>query len=259
MPFLAVSQLKTDETVTDDSAALAAALASPPSVSAGPSLPWMTQPRKEERQWFTKLSDDTKTGTETLPFDCSGCGKCCKTRGEVYLSPNEATKASTLLGLSINEFKAKYVLKEEVTVAMSLDSDNILPGESGWVLLQNKEEDGSCIFLGEDNLCSIYEARPLQCSTYPFWPRIMANKESWNEEVRMADGEEGAGDDTSSERYWSVEEGGCEGMGRIGENGSARAENGIKGVSVWDAKDRLETFERYKRRFPQGEFAPIKI
>ena len=27
-----------------------------------------------------------------------------------------------------------------------------------------------CVFLGEDNLCTVHTVRPLQCATYPFWP-----------------------------------------------------------------------------------------
>ncbi len=38
-----------------------------------------------------------------------------------------------------------------------------------------------CIFL-EDKLCSIYQVRPTQCATYPWWPDLM-NPVSWQVEA----------------------------------------------------------------------------
>lgn len=34
-----------------------------------------------------------------------------------------------------------------------------------------------CIFLQSDNTCSIHQVRPLQCSTYPWWPDLMIQEE----------------------------------------------------------------------------------
>ena len=51
-----------------------------------------------------------------------------------------------------------------------------------------KEKDNyDCIFLGE-NGCSIYEGRPLQCRTYPFWPSIVESRENWESEKRSCPG-----------------------------------------------------------------------
>jgi Fe-S-cluster containining protein len=40
-----------------------------------------------------------------------------------------------------------------------------------------KSED--CIFWREG--CAVYEARPLQCRTYPFWSELLASAEIWRE------------------------------------------------------------------------------
>lgn len=37
-----------------------------------------------------------------------------------------------------------------------------------------------CIFL-KDGLCSVHDAKPLQCVTYPWWPDLMAQSE-WDAE-----------------------------------------------------------------------------
>ena len=34
-----------------------------------------------------------------------------------------------------------------------------------------------CIFW--DNHCTVYHARPLQCSTFPFWDSVICSKEAW--------------------------------------------------------------------------------
>ncbi|MFZ4403918.1 MAG: YkgJ family cysteine cluster protein, partial [Pseudobdellovibrionaceae bacterium] len=38
-----------------------------------------------------------------------------------------------------------------------------------------------CLFL-KDKKCSIYEARPTQCRTWPFWPEVMPAK-AWKKDV----------------------------------------------------------------------------
>ena len=46
------------------------------------------------------------------------------------------------------------------------------------------KEDGvnpDCLFL-ENKRCGVYEARPIQCRTWPFWPEVM-NAKTWKKEV----------------------------------------------------------------------------
>ena len=46
------------------------------------------------------------------------------------------------------------------------------------------KEDGinlDCLFL-EGKRCGVYEARPVQCRTWPFWPEVM-NAKTWKKEV----------------------------------------------------------------------------
>ena len=80
---------------------------------------------------------------------------------------------------------------------------------SGWVKIKNKivkDNYGSadrCIFLDDDGKkCTIYEARPTQCRTYPYWPRLMNNETAWIDE--SVDIEKG--------KLWTPENGGCEGI-----------------------------------------------
>lgn len=46
------------------------------------------------------------------------------------------------------------------------------------------KEDGKnldCLFLKKKR-CTIYEARPTQCRTWPFWPEVL-NAKTWSQEV----------------------------------------------------------------------------
>jgi len=46
---------------------------------------------------------------------------------------------------------------------------------------------GACIFL-KNGRCSVYDARPTQCRTYPFWPGIVARQDDYWREARHCEG-----------------------------------------------------------------------
>jgi len=88
-----------------------------------------------------------------------------------------------------------------------------------WIRLKSRtfppEKGGGegCVFLDDESKCSIYEARPLQCRTYPYWPRVMRSREAWEDERVVPDGEEGEREARETgRRRWDAVEGGCEGI-----------------------------------------------
>lgn len=111
--------------------------------------------------------------TEPVRFECTQCGRCCTGGGDyhVFLKPAEAERMRALLGLSEDWFKRRYLKR--------LDS-----GELTIVL----GADGRCSFLNEAGQCSVYEARPTQCRTYPFWPEVLRSKASWKAEAARCEG-----------------------------------------------------------------------
>ena len=129
-----------------------------------------------------------------------------------------------------------------------LGSSDTFDETTTWIRL--REKDGSCIFLGDDGkMCTIYEARPVQCRTYPFWPNIMQSKEKWDEECRRKD------DDTKSPLpAWSPADGGCEGMQIIDK---ADTDNHEEGVPVREAYRQLYEYTISDRRFPKGTERPL--
>lgn len=98
--------------------------------------------------------------SEGVKFECTGCGACCKLGGGfVYPSLEDVGFAAKHLGLSVQAFTDQYMEKHKNELVFKNDGDN-------------------CIFYGE-NGCTIYEARPTQCRTYPFWKANLRSKYRW--------------------------------------------------------------------------------
>lgn len=101
-----------------------------------------------------------------VQFECQGSGKCCVSRGEygyVYLTPKDRRAMAKHFGLSVREFSKTYCDK---------DSNGF------WKV---NDFTKACRFL-ENKQCKVYEARPTQCRTWPFWPEVMSAK-AWSKEV----------------------------------------------------------------------------
>jgi uncharacterized protein len=101
-----------------------------------------------------------------LRFECTGCGECCKARGEygyIYVSLAERRRMAEHLGLSTRAFTAKHCQKTDG-------------------LFHLKDPAKNCQFL-DGARCTVYAARPGQCRSWPFWPENM-NRKVWTLEVR---------------------------------------------------------------------------
>ena len=111
--------------------------------------------------------------TESLHFSCTRCGKCCETAGDyyVFLTGEEAERIRTHLGLSAAWFRRRYLSR-------------LYDGEL--VLASGRNE--RCVFLDQHGQCRIYEARPVQCRTYPFWPELVNHRRSWLGEKARCEG-----------------------------------------------------------------------
>lgn len=83
--------------------------------------------------------------------DCTKCANCCKKGTPALSYPDMHRLRKYLGGISLKDFKKKYIVKDEV--------DDMV-----WKKLP-------CVFLGEDNRCTVYEARPSNCRQYPHTQR----------------------------------------------------------------------------------------
>lgn len=109
-----------------------------------------------------------------IRFECQGSGKCCVSHGEygfVYVTASDRKKMAKLLGIPTVEFTRKHCSKVEGLFRLNdgPSDDPKDPTAKPCTFLKNKR-------------CTIYEARPMQCRTWPFWPETMSAK-AWAKDV----------------------------------------------------------------------------
>ena len=101
---------------------------------------------------------------------CKNCdAKCCTgASGYIYANLDEIEKLRAKFKLSFKDFEEKYLLKVNGRYSFK----------------EYKYQDGfACVFFDELNKnCSIYELRPEQCKTFPFWNYFKTHKKELKKE-----------------------------------------------------------------------------
>lgn len=101
-----------------------------------------------------------------LHFECQRCSNCCRHEpGFVFLSYNDLKRLESGTGLSRSEFVSEYCRGVYIHGAYRLS------------LVEKENYD--CIFWTPEG-CKVYEHRPLQCRSYPFWPENLENRQRWD-------------------------------------------------------------------------------
>jgi Fe-S-cluster containining protein len=112
-----------------------------------------------------------KFHAEGLRFQCTGCGECCRARhGEpswVYVTIDERRRLAQHLKLATSTFTRRYCERT-----------------NGFFHLRNPTDD--CVFL-DGARCTVYDARPGQCRTFPFWRENMGAR-AWAKTARQCEG-----------------------------------------------------------------------
>jgi uncharacterized protein len=107
---------------------------------------------------------------EGLSFECQRCRGCCRGEpGFVWVSELELAELASELGLETEDFRARYCR----TVG-------------GRISLRERH-DGDCVLLGPEG-CLVYETRPTQCETFPFWPENLRRPSDWEATARDCPG-----------------------------------------------------------------------
>jgi len=108
-----------------------------------------------------------------LQFECTKCGNCCTGfPGYVYLSVKDIYSIAESLKLDKVSFLKKYTRTIHVF------------GEKRLSLIENPPYD--CIFW--DKICTIYNVRPYQCRSFPFWKRILVSYREWEKAAHNCPG-----------------------------------------------------------------------
>ena len=103
-----------------------------------------------------------------LRFSCTQCGNCCTgPPGAVWFNEAEGKAMAKKKGVSEDVFYTRFARKIGTR----------------WSLVEH-EIDGNfdCVFLdrsGSLPSCSLYEARPSQCRSWPFWPENLRSEAAW--------------------------------------------------------------------------------
>ncbi|PHS58267.1 MAG: zinc/iron-chelating domain-containing protein [Sulfurimonas sp.] len=106
------------------------------------------------------MSTIKKEESYTYAFDSNACNtceaRCCTGQsGYIYVTKKEIENISIVLNLDVSVFVSKYLFKKNYKYS-----------------IKEIKYNGSyeCVFYDrKSNGCSIYNARPLQCRTFPFW------------------------------------------------------------------------------------------
>ncbi len=105
------------------------------------------------------------------PKACESCeGNCCiGESGYVWVKGDEIEKIASFLSLDEDEFKRKHLRKARFKYSLKeikLDEKNYI-----------------CEFFDlKSKRCQIYEVRPNQCRTFPFWEHFINNTKEVEEE-----------------------------------------------------------------------------
>ncbi|MBL0310564.1 MAG: YkgJ family cysteine cluster protein [Bacteroidetes bacterium] len=112
--------------------------------------------KKKEHKRLLEKSRRTKGVEKLLPplheeafskINCLDCAGCCKTISPRFKTP-DIVRIADFLGIKQSKLIETYLRLDE-------DGDYVV-------------KQSPCPFLGSDNYCSIYEARPGDCRKYPY-------------------------------------------------------------------------------------------
>jgi Fe-S-cluster containining protein len=95
-----------------------------------------------------------------LSFECLQCGDCCiGAPGTIYVSGAEIDAIADHLRLSQDAFRNRF----------------LYPFKDSYSIREDRA--GRCLFY--DGGCTIYDHRPHQCRTFPFWFGNLRSEKRW--------------------------------------------------------------------------------
>lgn len=106
-----------------------------------------------------------------LRFKCTECGGCCTgSPGYVWLEEKDIEALVSKLKITRQAFLRRYTRQVGERLSLLEDPKNF-----------------DCVFL-EENRCTVYDARPTQCRTFPFWPSLLRSRKDWENARNYCEG-----------------------------------------------------------------------
>lgn len=133
----------------------------------------VTEKANKEAQASEKVGGKKPWYKDGLQFECTQCGRCCGgAPGFVWVNAAEIAAMAKESGAeSVSEFEGKFVRK--VGARKSLI----------------EFENGDCVFLDPvKRTCTLYNSRPRQCRTWPFWDSNLKTPEDWQQTCEVCPG-----------------------------------------------------------------------
>jgi Fe-S-cluster containining protein len=101
---------------------------------------------------------------EGVRFSCKRCSACCRhDPGFVFLTPSDLAHLAEWASLTESQFIEVYC--------------RWVPSGDGERLSLREKSNYDCILW--DSGCIAYGARPIQCSTFPFWDNLLLDEDVW--------------------------------------------------------------------------------
>ena len=118
------------------------------------------QKQKEHRKFLATLKKKAPKNLDKIvqevhtevfrEIDCTKCANCCKILGPLFTESDISRIAK--------HFRMRLPVFEDMYLRVDEDNDKVF-------------KSMPCPFLGEDNLCSIYDVRPKACREFPHTDR----------------------------------------------------------------------------------------
>jgi Fe-S-cluster containining protein len=103
---------------------------------------------------------------ELLKFRCTGCGNCCKDP-LLPLTDADVRRIVERTGDPASEV-VRFI--DRNAIDMDDEPESFARLRQGRRVMVLRHQAGGCRYLGEDDRCTIYGARPLGCRIFPFDP-----------------------------------------------------------------------------------------
>ena len=98
-----------------------------------------------------------------IPFRCQRCGKCCRgIQDSLMLEPMDVFHLARFLHETDNSISCTDDFLEKYAHASAIE------GNYPVYLINTVGDDASCVFLDNENHCTVYGGRPLVCRMFPF-------------------------------------------------------------------------------------------
>lgn len=142
-------------------------------------------------QLYDKLLEHTLSIDDIFRFHCTECGRCCKQRADIMLSPYDLNRIARYLGVEIGK-----VIEDYCVCYIGVSSR--LPV----VIVKMEGPEQKCPFL-ENGKCKIHAAKPTVCALFPLGR--MGNGEDYSTRYVLQHVECGTEDEQHTVRKWLAE------------------------------------------------------